>query len=129
MLPGTQKPFPYERPQWPMSWLHCSQTWASPKQIVNDQGTGFIGKTLKALAQLVVLQALHTTIYHPQTNGLVDCFNGTLKRMLRKFVPEGNKDSHVWLPFLLFAPFELLYGRHPRGLLDVVREDWGGGGE
>lgn len=53
-----------------------------PKQIVTDQGTMFVGNTLKTLAQLVGLQALQTTVYHPQTNGLVECFNGTLKMML-----------------------------------------------
>lgn len=61
----------------------------------------------------------------PQTNGLVERFNGTLKRMLRMFVHEGNRDWHKWLPFLLFAiwevpraslglsPSELLYEHHP----------------
>lgn len=53
-----------------------------PKQIITDPGTVFMGKTLKTLAQLIGLQALHTTVYHPQTNGLVECFNGTLKRMI-----------------------------------------------
>lgn len=43
-----------------------------PKQIMTDQGTVFMGKMLKALAQLVGLQTLHTTVYHPQTNGLVE---------------------------------------------------------
>lgn len=49
------------------------------KQIVTDQGTVFMGKTLQALSQLVEVQMLHTTVYHPQTNGLVGRFNGTLK--------------------------------------------------
>lgn len=101
-----------------------------PKQLVTDQSTVFMGKTLKALAQLVGMQALHTTVYHPQTNGLVERLNGTLKKMIRKFISEGNRDWHRWLPFLLlfavrevaqssmrFSPFELLYGRHPRGNL------------
>lgn len=63
-----------------------------------------MGKMLKVLNQLVGLQALHTTMYHPQTNGLVECFNGTLKRMMHKFVQESNRDWHKWLPFLLFNP-------------------------
>lgn len=36
-----------------------------PKQIVTDKGMVFMGKTLKAPAQLVGIQALHTTVYHP----------------------------------------------------------------
>lgn len=95
-----------------------------------------MGKTLKALAQVIGIQALHTSVCHPQTNGLVQRFNGTLKQMIRKFITNGTRDWHRWLPFLLFtvrevpqaslgfSPFELLYGRHPRGILDIVRKEW-----
>lgn len=63
------------------------------KQVVTNQGTDFMVKLLKALAQLVGLRALRrTTIYHPQTNG----FNGTLRWIIFTFVPEGNKDWHKW---------------------------------
>lgn len=56
--------------------------------------------------------------------------------MIKKFITEGSRDLHKWLPFLMFAvrevlqaslgfsPFELLYGRHPRGVLVIVREEW-----
>lgn len=93
-----------------------------------------MGKTLRALSQLVGLQMLHTTIHLPQTNGLVEKFNGTLKRMLKIFIQGRAHDWHCWLPFLLFAvrevprasldfsPFEMLYGHHPRGILDIVKE-------
>ena len=58
--------------------------------------------------------------------------------MLRKFVNRSQKDWDEYLPYLLFAyrevpqettgfsPFDLLYGRHVRGPLDVLREDWTG---
>lgn len=107
-----------------------------PPKIVMDQGTVFTKKTLKALAQLVGLPMLHTTVYHPQTNSLVERFNGTLKRMLKMFIQGRSRDWHCWTLFLLFAvwevpqaslmhsPFKLLYGRHPRGIIDVVREQW-----
>ncbi len=55
--------------------------------------------------------------------------------MIRKFVHEDAKNWDKWLEPLLFAvrvpqastgfsPFELLYGRQPRGVLDVLRETW-----
>ena len=58
--------------------------------------------------------------------------------MLRKFVAANGKDWDRWLPYLLFAyrevpqastgfsPFELLFVRHVRGPLDVLREAWEG---
>ncbi|XP_053541151.1 uncharacterized protein LOC128634541 [Ictalurus punctatus] len=54
---------------------------------------------------------LWMSVYHPQSDGFVERFNQTLKRMLRR-ASTG------------FTPFELLFGRRPRGLLDVAREAW-----
>lgn len=79
-------------------------TWVwFPKQVVSYQKTAFMGKILKALAQLVGMQALHMTVYHPQTNRLVEHFNGTLKCMIRKFITDGAWDWQKWLSFLMFA--------------------------
>ncbi len=56
--------------------------------------------------------------------------------MVCKFVKEDAKNVDKWLEPLLFAvrevpqastgfsPFELLYGRQPRGVLDVIKESW-----
>ncbi|XP_075786849.1 uncharacterized protein LOC142829675 isoform X2 [Pelodiscus sinensis] len=88
------------------------------------------------LSRLLNIHPLRTTVYHPQTDGLVERFNQTLKTMLRKFVAEDPRHWDKLLPALLFAirevpqastgfsPFELLYGRQPRGILDLLRESW-----
>uniref|UniRef100_A0A8C5R7L0 Gypsy retrotransposon integrase-like protein 1 n=1 Tax=Leptobrachium leishanense TaxID=445787 RepID=A0A8C5R7L0_9ANUR len=111
-----------------------------PKEILTDQGTPFVSRLMKELCHLLKIQALKTSVYHPQTDGLVERFNRTLKGMLRKVVNREGKDWDMLLPYLLFAireipqsstrfsPFELLYGRHPRGLLDILRETWEGQG-
>ena len=56
--------------------------------------------------------------------------------MIRKFVHEDSRNLDRWLDPLLFAvrevpqastgfsPFELLFGRTPRGVLDLVKESW-----
>lgn len=63
-------------------------------------------------------------------------FNKTLKQMLRRVVAEDRRDWDQMIPYVLFGvrevpqastgftPFELLFGRQPRGLLDVAREAW-----
>uniref|UniRef100_A0A8C5Q8W6 Gypsy retrotransposon integrase-like protein 1 n=1 Tax=Leptobrachium leishanense TaxID=445787 RepID=A0A8C5Q8W6_9ANUR len=107
-----------------------------PKEILTDQGTNFTSKLMKEVCALLNIKSLKTSVYHPQTDGLVERFNGTLKKMLRKFVDGENRDWDKLLPYLLFAirevpqsstgfsPFELLYGRRPRGILDIVKEEW-----
>ena len=49
------------------------------------------------------IKGIRTTPYHPQTDGLVERFNQTLKQMLRKFVSDTGRDWDKWLPFVLFA--------------------------
>ena len=68
-----------------------------------------------------------TSVYHPQTERLVEHLNKTLKSMIHKFVHQDSRNWDRWLDPLLFAvrevpqaytafsPFELLFGRTPRG--------------
>ena len=82
------------------------------------------------------ISQIQTSPYHPQTDGLVERFNKTLKLMLRKLVSKEGKNWDRLLPYVLFAyrevpqsttgfsPFELLYGREVKGPLDVLREEW-----
>ena len=94
-----------------------------PDEILTDQGTNFMSSLLEEIYCLLHIKRIRTTPYHPQTDGVVERFNGTLKGMLRKFVSRNEKDWDQYLPYLLFAyrevpqettgfsPFELLYGR------------------
>ena len=107
-----------------------------PKEILSDQGTNFMSQLLKELYNLLHVHPIRTSPYHPQTDGLVERFNKTLKSVLRRFVNKEGRDWDRWLPYVLFAyrevpqsttgfsPFELLYGREVRGPLDVLREEW-----
>ena len=107
-----------------------------PKEILTDQGSNFTSRLLAELYAMLQVRAIRTTPYHPQTDGLVERFNQTLKAMLRRTVNQEGKDWDRLIPYLLFAyrevpqastgfsPFELLYGRKVRGPLDMVKEQW-----
>ena len=107
-----------------------------PEEILTDQGSNFMSVLLQEIYQLLGISRIQTSPYHPQTNGLVERFNGTLKLTMKKFTSKNKKDWDEYLPYLLFAyreapqestgfsPFELLYGRWVRGPLDVLREVW-----
>ena len=56
---------------------------------------------------LLQISRIQTSPYHPQANGLVERFNGTLKMMLKKFVSRNLKDWDEYLPYLLFAYCEV----------------------
>ncbi|KAK3786266.1 hypothetical protein RRG08_051807 [Elysia crispata] len=55
-----------------------------PEEILSDQGTQFISDCMKEVCRLLGVTQSTTTPYHPMCNGLVQKFNGTLKKMLKK---------------------------------------------
>ena len=78
--------------------------WGSLTRFINsDQGTNFISALLEEVYQVLQIKRIRTSPYHPQTDGLMERFNGTLKMMLRKFVSRNQKDWDDYLPYLLFA--------------------------
>ena len=107
-----------------------------PKEILTDQGTSFMSRTLRELYKLLGIRSIRTSVYHPQTDGLVERFNRTLKSMIWKFVHDESRNWDKWLVPLLFAvrevpqastgfsPFELLFSRKPRGVLNLIKENW-----
>ena len=108
-----------------------------PQEILSDQGTQFTAVLTQQLWKVCGIKPLLSSPYHPQTNGLCERFNGTLKQMLRTFT-DACRDWERFLPHLLFSyrevpqestgfsPFELLYGRRVRGPLDLIRGHWEG---
>ena len=127
-----------EAPRVAKELVHLFSHVGVPDEILTDQGSNFMSALLEEMYCLLHIKRIRTTPYHPQTDGLVERFNGTLKGMLRKFVNRSQKDWDEYLPYLLFAyrevpqettgfsPFDLLYGRCVRGPLDVLKEDWTG---
>ena len=62
-----------------------------PREILTDQGSNFTSQLLAELYRLLHVHPIRTSPYHPQTDGLVERFNKTLKEMLRKTVTDGGK--------------------------------------
>ena len=107
-----------------------------PKEILTDQGSNFMSRLLSSMYERLGIQALRTSPYHLQTDGLVERFNQTLKAMLRRFVDADARNWDTLLPYMLFAyrvapqsstgfsPNKLVFGRQLRGPLDVMKEVW-----
>jgi len=91
---------------------------------------------MKEIGRLLSVKQLTTNPYHPQCNGLVERFNGTLKTMLKQMCAERPKDWDRYLDAILFAyrespqeslgfaPFELLYERSVNGPPQILRQLW-----
>ena len=45
-----------------------------PEEILTDQGSSFTSQLLAELYRLLHIHSIRTSPYHPQTDGLVECF-------------------------------------------------------
>ena len=109
-------PMPFE-----LVWKH-----GVPNKIIHDRAAEFLSEVLQETAVLLGLDQLPTSGGHPQTDGLLERFNRTLKQMLAKVVIKKGHDWDKQLAAVLLAyraaphsstgmlPFYLLYGRDPQ---------------
>ena len=59
-----------------------------PEEVLSDLGTQFVSQCMEEMSRLLSIKRLTTTSYHPICNGLVERFNGILKKMLRRVCNE-----------------------------------------
>ncbi len=107
-----------------------------PSILLSDQGSQFVGSVMEEVYRLLSVQHVTISVYHPQSNGLVEKWNGTLKSMLRKLCAERPSDWDRYVEPAMFAyrevpqdslgfsPFEMLHGRTVRGPLAILKELW-----
>ena len=62
-----------------------------PDEILTDQGTNFMSIMIEEIYHLLHIKRIRTIPYHPQTDGLVERFNSTLKGMLKKVCEQKSK--------------------------------------
>ena len=98
----------------------------APQELLSDRGANFLSEIVLEVCKLLNIKKANTSGYHPQTDGLVECFNCTLSHVIAKCAQKNGSDWDRHLPFLLFAyrtsvqestresPFYHLYGRNPR---------------
>ena len=105
-----------------------------PQEVLSDNGPQFVSGLMEEVLRTLGIKHVCSSPYHPQSNGLCERMNGTIKHMLRKVATSHPHDWDRLLPSVLFAyrelpqngsgfsPFELLYGRSPRGPMTILRE-------
>ena len=103
-----------------------------PREIHSDQDRNFESALFKEIAKILGMEKTRTTPLRPQSDGMVERFNRTLKNMLAKFVNENLSDWDRHLPLLMMAyrsavhettgcsPSELMFGREVRLPVDLL---------
>ena len=83
------------------------------------------------MCSLAQVKKLHTSPYHPETNGQCECFNATLISMLGTLAIHAKKNWQEWIttsthaynctvsPVTGFSPYFLMFGRNPKLPVDI----------
>ncbi|CAB3989986.1 Gypsy retrotransposon integrase 1 [Paramuricea clavata] len=121
------------------AFLFLSTRWGAPCRLLSDQGREFVAKVNTQICKQLGISRSVTSAYHPQTNGLDERTNQTLKVRLAKRI---NEHQHDWddyleeIPFSIrtqkqgstkYSPFFLMFGRHVRTPMEM--EDPSDGGD
>ena len=64
-----------------MLWENFIKHYGFPKKILSDQGRNFESELISELCKIAQVEKVHTTPYHPMTNGQCERFNSTLCNM------------------------------------------------
>jgi hypothetical protein len=112
--------------------------FGKPDAVLTDNGAEFTSYLVQNFLRRLGIRHLHTTPYHPQTNGRLEKFNDTCVQMLGRYtVPDRQNEWDEYLPDIILAhnahikrslghsPSYLLYGFEPTlpndHVYDVVR--------
>lgn len=118
--------------------LEVFPRFGTPQLICCDQGTNFTATLTRELAERLGIRMRFSTPEHPQSNGIVERWNGTFKTMLRHVMLERGREWDRLIPCMLWAyrevpheitgtsPFEMMYGRVPQGPLSILQRTWSG---
>ncbi|XP_076032451.1 uncharacterized protein LOC143020172 [Oratosquilla oratoria] len=108
--------------------------WGLPRELQTDQGSVFLSREIVQILGALGITKVTSSAYHPQSQGALERYHQTLKKMLRKWCLENDTGWDQALPYLLFAvrevpneslglsPFALVFGHEVRGPLKVLKE-------
>jgi transposase InsO family protein len=100
--------------------------------MTSDNGSVFVSELANYIYKELGIKRVRTTPVHPQSNGIPERFNGTLKSVLKLWCNEEQDNWDEYLPYALFAyntafhtilqetPFFLINGRNAKLLADIL---------
>jgi transposase InsO family protein len=120
------------------AYMQIFTTFGFPKTIRSDNGSNFNSKLTQEFLRRMGCSPRFGPVAHPESQGLVERCNATLKTMIHKLAEDNPKGWHKLLPYVLWSlrerpsatthvsPYTLVYGTLPKGPLSVLSEEWAG---
>lgn len=105
---------------------HIVARYGPPSVLVSDNGGEFVSTPFRKWLAEAGIEHRLTNPYTPQTNGMVERFNGTIQSLLLRLTGGDPKKWSTYLPDALYAyritagpcknlsPYEMVFGQRPR---------------
>ena len=94
--------------------------WGISSELHRDRGTHFTGKIVEEICKIwLIMQPFHCA-YHPQSSGLVERTNGTIKTQLAKITDAYSLPWPKALPLVLLNFLSTLLGKHFLFPFDII---------
>jgi transposase InsO family protein len=103
-----------------------------PERMLSDQGRNFMAQVFELVYEHLDVERVHTSPYHPETDGISERMVRTIKQMLTCYVNQHQDDWDTHLPYLAFAynsathastnqtPYEMTFGDKPKMPIDLI---------
>jgi transposase InsO family protein len=111
--------------------------WGPMTRLTTDRGSNFMADVAAAVHQAVGIDRHRITAWRPQSNGLVERFNGTLKQMLKAYAEETGARWPTGIKNYMYAyntavhsatgftPFYLMHGWEAKLPYELLLEQRG----
>ena len=73
------------------------------RTLLSHRGSNVLSKLVSGVCRIMNTRILNTSTYHPQSDGLVERFNGTLAQSLSMYVSSDQKDWDQHISQVLYA--------------------------
>ena len=105
-----------------------------PDRITTDNGGQFCSKQMEDFFKMLNIKHVKSTPYHAMSNGIIEAYNKSLKKSLKRLCIEKTKKWNLYLGPCLFAhresrhestgfsPNEVIFGRTLKGPNQILRQ-------
>ena len=108
--------------------------YGCPQEIHSDQGSQFESQIFQEMCKLLQINKTRTTAYHPQSDGMIERMNRTVKDILSKYISVNQTDWDKFVDSVVFAynstvhdttgitPYRMVFGEEIKLPVDIATE-------
>ncbi|OMJ10457.1 Retrovirus-related Pol polyprotein from transposon [Smittium culicis] len=84
----------------------------SPGKLLSDNGAAFTNQLINAFCMNHGIKQVFSSPYHPETNGMTERFNRTIKALIKAYTTEDQSKWDLHLDLYLYAYRTACYARY-----------------